>query len=78
MIGGFLVGIIQEMSGIVLEWLARPTVVGLEAASAYRPMAAFLIMILVLLVRPEGLMGVATRKGARGAGLRARLFKRGA
>lgn len=77
MIGGFLVGIIQEMSGIILEWLARPDIVGLEAAAAYRPMAAFLIMILVLLVRPEGLMGVATRKGARGAGLRARLFMRG-
>ncbi len=76
MIGGFLVGIIQEMSGIFLDWLARPEIVGLEAHAAYRPMAAFLIMILVLLVRPEGLMGVATLKEARGVGLRARLFGR--
>lgn len=76
MVGGFLVGVIQEISGIVLSWLARPEVINLDVAAAYRPMAAFAIMILVLLVKPEGLMGVATRKEARGAGLLARLFRR--
>lgn len=76
MVGGFLVGVIQELSGIVLDWLARPDVVALDAAAAYRPMAAFLIMVVVLLVKPEGLMGTAGRQEARGAGLRARLSRR--
>lgn len=76
MVGGFLVGIIQEMSGIVLDWLAKPEVISLDVSAAYRPMAAFMVMILVLLVKPEGLMGVATLKEARGAGLWTRLFRR--
>lgn len=74
MIGGFLVGIVQELSGIVLDWLSRPDVIGLEVAAAYRPAAAFLVMILVLLVKPEGLLGTATRRETRGATLRARLL----
>lgn len=76
MVGGFLVGVVQEMSGIVLDWLALPEVIGLEVSAAYRPMAAFLVMIAVMLVKPEGLMGTATIKEARGAGLRARFFRR--
>lgn len=73
MIGGFLVGVVQELSGILLDWLALPSVIGLEVAAAYRPMAAFLVMIIVLLIKPEGLMGTSARGELRGAGLLARL-----
>ena len=73
MIGGFIVGVVQELSGIVLDWLARPDVLGLTASSAYRPVAAFLAMIVVLLLKPEGLLGTPTRRGARGISLRLRL-----
>lgn len=76
MIGGFLVGVIQELSGILLDWLGRPDVIGLDVAAAYRPVAAFLVMILVLLVRPEGLMGTATRKDVPRVGLWARITRR--
>ncbi|MEE9173430.1 MAG: branched-chain amino acid ABC transporter permease [Thermoplasmata archaeon] len=76
MVGGFLVGLIQSLSGILLEWLGRADTFGLESASAYRPMAAFLAMIAVLLVKPEGLMGRAGTAGGRGAGLLTRLRRR--
>ncbi len=75
MIGGFVVGVIQELSGIVLDWLARPDVINLTAPSAYRPVAAFLAMIIVLLLKPEGLLGAPTPGGARGFSLRARLAR---
>lgn len=55
MVGGFVVGIAQEMSAAFLIWLGRPDVIGLEQPIAYRPIAAFVIMILVLLLRPGGL-----------------------
>lgn len=76
MIGGFIVGVVQELSGIVLDWLARPDVINLTAASAYRPVAAFLAMIVVLLLKPEGLLGTPNRRGARGISLRLRLHRR--
>lgn len=76
MIGGFAVGVIQELSGLLFDWLGRPDVIGLEASAAWRPMAAFAVMVIVLLVRPEGLMGAATRRAGRGATLRARLLRR--
>jgi len=75
MIGGFIVGVIQELSSLLLDWLSRPDVAALEFASAYRPMAAFAVMVIVLLVRPQGLLGVAPRRGTRGATLRARLHR---
>lgn len=75
MIGGFTVGVVQELSGIVLDWLARPDVVNLTASSAYRPVAAFLAMIVVLLLKPEGLLGIPTRRGTRGLSLRLRLHR---
>lgn len=66
MFGGFIVGIAQEMAAAVLAWLGDPDVIGLEQPLAYRPIAAFLIMILVLLLRPGGLTG-GRRAGARTA-----------
>ncbi len=55
MLGGFIVGVAQEMSVALLAWLGRPDVIGLERATAYKPVAAFAIMIVVLLIRPGGL-----------------------
>ncbi|MEK6986957.1 MAG: branched-chain amino acid ABC transporter permease [Candidatus Thermoplasmatota archaeon] len=57
MVGGLVVGIAQELSAALLAWLGRPDVIGLEQPNAYRPIAAFLIMIIVLLIRPGGIAG---------------------
>jgi len=65
MLGGFLVGIAQELSVALLFWLGKPEVLGLEQAVAYKPVAAFLIMILVLLLKPEGLVSSKRASGSR-------------
>lgn len=57
MFGGLIVGIAQELSIAFLGWLGRPDVIALESPTAYSPVAAFGIMILVLLLRPGGLAG---------------------
>lgn len=57
MLGGLIVGLSIEVSAAFLAWLGRPSVIGLEQATAYRPIAAFAIMILALLIRPQGLAG---------------------
>ncbi len=72
MFGGLVVGVAQELAVPVLAWLGRPTVLGLPSAVAYKPVAAFAIMILVLLIRPEGLAG-AKGSGLAGRGWRRRL-----
>src|SRR6266545_4666529 len=68
MLGGFIVGIAQELSAALLDWLGRPTVIGLENPNAYRPVVAFVIMLLVLLLRPGGLAAgrVAVLRTGRG------------
>jgi len=70
MLGGLIVGIAGELSVALLAWLGRPTVLGLDNPTAYRPVAAFVIMILVLLLRPAGL------GGRRGPTLRTRRILR--
>jgi branched-chain amino acid transport system permease protein/neutral amino acid transport system permease protein len=55
MLGGLVVGIAQELSVPLLVWFGRPDVASLPNPTAYSPVAAFLIMILVLLLRPGGL-----------------------
>ncbi len=57
MVGGLVVGLSQEMSVPLLDWLGRPSVLGLEHATAYKVAVPFLIMIAVLLVRPWGIAG---------------------
>ena len=69
MFGGLVVGVAQELSVAVLAWLGRPSVLGLSSAVAYKPIAAFGIMILVLLFRPGGLAG------GRGTGLGTRRWR---
>jgi len=68
--GAVIVGIAGELSVALLAWLGRPTVLGLDNPTAYRPVAAFVIMILVLLLRPAGL------GGRRGPTLRTRRILR--
>ncbi|MGE4159728.1 MAG: branched-chain amino acid ABC transporter permease [Planctomycetota bacterium] len=55
-LGGVLIGLSQSYAagylGNLGEWLEHPSI-----SSAYRESVAFLIMILILIVRPRGLMG---------------------
>ena len=65
MLGGLIVGIAGDLSTAFLAWLGRPGVLGLEQPQAYSQAAAFAILILVLLFRPNGLAG------GRGVAIRA-------
>jgi branched-subunit amino acid ABC-type transport system permease component len=56
MVGGLVVGIAEALATGFLGWLGRPSVIGLQNPTTYSPIAAFLIMILVLLLRPGGLV----------------------
>ena len=55
-LGGFLIGLSQSYAagylGSLGEWMGHPSI-----SSSYRESVAFLIMILILVVRPRGLMG---------------------
>jgi branched-chain amino acid transport system permease protein len=55
MVGGLLVGIAQQLGVAFLAWLGRPDVLHLEQPTAYSPVIGFVIMIVVLVLRPEGL-----------------------
>lgn len=80
MLGGLIVGIAIEISAAFLAWLGRPDVIGLQQPTAYRPIAAFVIMILTLLVRPQGLAGgkvALFRTGSKRFNLRRLLHLRG-
>ena len=57
MLGGLLVGLSQEMSVPLLVWLERPDVIGLQFGSAYKVAVPFIILIIVLIVRPWGIAG---------------------
>ena len=57
MLGGLLVGLSQEMSVPLLLWLGRPEVIGLQNASAYKVAIPFIILFIVLIVRPWGISG---------------------
>ena len=68
MVGGFLVGIAQQLGVAFLAWLGRPDVLRIDQATAYSPVVAFVIMIVVLILRPEGLgSGRVTGMGRGGA-----------
>ena len=61
MLGGLIVGVVQKLSSVLFGALKTAGV--LEGGSAYEPAGAFIIMIVVLLLRPEGIMGVPREKG---------------
>jgi branched-chain amino acid transport system permease protein len=57
MLGGLLIGLSQEMSVPFLLWLGQPNVIGLEHAQAYKVAIPFIILIVVLIIRPWGIAG---------------------
>jgi branched-chain amino acid transport system permease protein/neutral amino acid transport system permease protein len=57
MLGGLLVGLSQEMSVPFLIWLERRDVIGLQFGGAYKIAVPFIILILVLILRPWGIAG---------------------
>lgn len=57
MLGGLLVGLSQEMSVPFLLWLERPDVIGLQFGSAYKVAIPFIILFIVLILRPWGIAG---------------------
>ena len=56
MLGGFLIGMVVEMTPIL-------TTVGIPIGTEYGAALAFIIMVIVLLVRPEGIAGQAVGGG---------------
>lgn len=66
MLGGFVVGLSQEMSVPFLVWLGRPDVIALDHADAYKVAVPFIILIAVLLFRPSGIAGKQTAIVPRG------------
>jgi branched-chain amino acid transport system permease protein len=73
MLGGLIVGIVENLATAFLSWLGRPDVIGLEQPTAFRPIAAFVIMILVLLIRPGGLATPRAAAEVRTGTIRSRL-----
>lgn len=65
MLGGLVIGLATNMSVPYLQWLDKNA--GLANGGLYGPAIAFLIMVLVLLVRPEGMLGPRRERGGAGA-----------
>lgn len=65
MLGGLVIGLATDMSIPYLQWL--DTHAGLVNGAAYSPAIAFIIMVIVLLVRPEGILGTRRERGGSGA-----------
>jgi branched-subunit amino acid ABC-type transport system permease component len=57
MLGGLLVGLSQEMSVPFLAWLELPNVIGLQFGTNYKVAIPFIILVLVLILRPWGIAG---------------------
>ena len=49
MVGGVLIGVIESMAGFYL-------------AEGWKDVAPYIVLLVVLLLKPEGLFGVHTRK----------------
>ena len=56
-LGGLVIGLSQEMSAPLFIWLGQPDVIGLVNASAYKVAIPFIILIVVLILRPWGIAG---------------------
>jgi branched-chain amino acid transport system permease protein/neutral amino acid transport system permease protein len=65
MLGGLIVGFVQKLSNVLGGELQQAGI--LEGGSAYEPAGAFIIMIVVLLLKPEGIMGTRRPGPARRA-----------
>jgi len=58
-LGGLVIGLSQEMSVPVFVWLGQSDVIGLSNATAYKIAIPFIVMIVVLILRPWGIAGRA-------------------
>ncbi len=74
MLGGLVIGLATDISIPYLSWLQQNA--GLVNGASYSQAIAFIIMVVVLLVRPEGILGTRRERGGTGAirWLRSRLF----
>ncbi len=70
MIGGFVIGVVQKLTNVLLGSLP------IQNGSAYEAAGAFVIMVLLLLLRPEGLMGRRRASAGRRKLLFLRRFRR--
>lgn len=68
MLGGFLIGIVEKLSNVFFGQLSSLKLI--DNGAAYGPAGAFLVMIIVLLIKPEGIMG----KKRPSEGRRRRIF----
>ncbi len=68
MLGGFLIGIVQQLTIVFLGQLSSMNVI--DNGASYGPAGAFLVMVLVLIIKPEGIMG----KRRPSEGRRRRIF----
>lgn len=75
MLGGLVIGLANDLSLPWLSWLSDHG--WLVHGTGYQFGVAFVIMIIVLLVRPEGILGVRRERGGTGAvrWLRSRLVR---
>lgn len=69
MAGGFIIGVVEKLSNVLFGELGKFGI--LEGGAAWEPAGAFVVLILVLLIKPDGLMG-RRRAGARSRWLIAR------
>jgi branched-chain amino acid transport system permease protein/neutral amino acid transport system permease protein len=73
MLGGLIIGLVQKLSSVLFEAARGANI--LEGGSSYEPAGAFIVMILVLLLKPEGIMGTSRERlggGIRGLRVRRR------
>ncbi len=75
MLGGLVIGLATDTSIPYLAWLQANA--GLVNGASYSQAVAFIIMVVVLLVRPEGILGSRRQAGGTGAlrWLRSRLVR---
>ncbi len=75
MLGGLIIGLATDMSVPYLQWLDNN--LGLTHGAAYSGAVAFIIMVVVLLLRPEGILGTRRERGGAGVlrWLRARIVR---
>ena len=69
MAGGFIIGVVEKLSNVLFGELGKFGL--LEGGAAWEPAGAFIVLILVLLIKPDGLMG-RRRAGKRSRWLIAR------
>jgi len=65
LIGGLVIGLVQKLSSVIFTAMQeRGWIAG--SGSAYEPAGAFLVMVVLLLFKPEGIMGsTRARLGGR-------------